>query len=239
MGILEIQNVSKSYRRRNKKINVLERINLKLDAGTFVAIEGESGSGKSTLLGVLAGLIDTDEGSVIYRNNSEQVDDEEQTEALFEINTLPNSEKAKLRRHDIVYMPQQEEIIPELTVSENIRLVDVFDPENIKNSDTRLSYITERLGLTELRDDYPENISGGELRRLVVARTLYSKPRIVLADEPTNDLDRQNREIIGKVFREMTESGITVIAVTHDEELAGKADDRFLLKNGKLELISD
>ena len=134
-------------------------------------------------------------------------------------------------------MPQQQEIISELTVSENIMLVDVFNKENKDNSEIRLSYLTERLGLTDLKDEYPENISGGELRRLIVARAMYSNPKIVLADEPTNDLDRQNREVIGKAFREMTESGITVIVVTHDEELAKRADNRFLLKDGKLNEI--
>ena len=120
------------------------------------------------------------------------------------------------------------------------RMHDPADPEELTEDGTKWSPLVVDLNVSEIEiDSAEENISGGELRRLVVARTLYSKPRIVLADEPTNDLDRQNREIIGKVFREMTESGITVIAVTHDEELAGKADDRFLLKNGKLELISD
>ena len=85
-----------------------------------------------------------------------------------------------------------------------------------------------------MKDEYPDDISGGELRRLVVARTIYSHPKIVLADEPTNDLDKQNREIIGNIFKDLTDSGITVIVVTHDEELAGKADNRYLLKDGKL-----
>ena len=91
--------------------------------------------------------------------------------------------------------------------------------------------------MTDLKDEYPDDISGGELRRLVVARTLYSKPQVVLADEPTNDLDKRNREIIADVFREMTESGITVIVVTHDEELAAKADNKYILKKGKLGAI--
>lgn len=230
MCILEIKNVSKKYKRRNRKLTVLDGLNLKVEKGSFNAVEGESGSGKSTLLGILAGLTDIDEGSVIYHKDSE-------SGSVIDIHSLTESERAKLRRHDIVYMPQQQEIISELTVSENIMLVDVFNKENKDNSEIRLSYLTERLGLTDLKDEYPENISGGELRRLIVARAMYSNPKIVLADEPTNDLDRQNREVIGKAFREMTESGITVIVVTHDEELAKTADNRFLLKEGKLNEI--
>lgn len=230
MCILEINNVSKKYKRRNRELTVLDGLNLKVEKGSFNAVEGESGSGKSTLLGILAGLTDIDEGSVIYHKDSE-------SGSVIDIHSLTESERAKLRRHDIVYMPQQQEIISELTVSENIMLVDVFNKENKDNSEIRLSYLTERLGLTDLKDEYPENISGGELRRLIVARAMYSNPKIVLADEPTNDLDRQNREVIGKAFREMTESGITVIVVTHDEELAKRADNRFLLKDGKLNEI--
>ena len=230
MCILEINNVSKKYKRRNRELTVLDGLNLKVEKGSFNAVEGESGSGKSTLLGILAGLTDIDEGSVIYHKDSE-------SGSVIDIHSLTESERAKLRRHDIVYMPQQQEIISELTVSENIMLVDVFNKENKDNSEIRLSYLAERLGLTDLKDEYPENISGGELRRLIVARAMYSNPKIVLADEPTNDLDRQNREVIGKAFREMTESGITVIVVTHDEELAKRADNRFLLKDGKLNEI--
>ena len=134
-------------------------------------------------------------------------------------------------------MSQLQEVIPELTVSENIRLTDVFTHEET-SGDTRLSVILERLGLTDIRDEYPCDISGGELRRLVIARTLYSSPEIVLADEPTNDLDKDNREEIYRIFRDMSERGITVIVATHDKELVEAADNRFLLKDGKLSLIS-
>ena len=224
MSVLEVKNIRKNYKRRDKTLNVLNGIDLSIEKGTFNVIRGESGSGKSTFLGVLAGLIDVDEGSVIYNDENE-------------ISSLSTDEKAKIRRHDIVYMPQLQEVIPELSVSDNIRLVDAFDNRNHENGETNLSYILERLGLTDLKDEYPDDISGGELRRFVVARTLYSKPQVVLADEPTNDLDKRNREIIADVFREMTESGITVIVVTHDEELAGKADNKYILEKGKLGAI--
>ena len=224
MSVLEIKEIKKTYTRRKEKLNVLDGIDLSVEKGTFNVIEGESGSGKSTFLGVIAGLIDVDEGSIIYSYESIE----------SEISSLGSNDRAKLRRHDIVYMPQLQEVIPELTVSENIRLVDVFDDEQQEDSEQKLSEIIEQLGLAELKDEYPENISGGELRRLVVARTIYSHPKIVLADEPTNDLDKQNREIIGNIFKDLTDSGITVIVVTHDEELAGKADNRYLLKDGKL-----
>ena len=228
MSILEIKNVSKKYVRRNDQITVLDSVNISIEKGTFNTIEGESGSGKSTFLGILSGLIDADEGEVIYhkKDGSE-----------IEVSSLSVDEKARLRRHDVVYMSQLQEVIPELTVSDNIRLTDVFTHEET-SGDTRLSVILERLGLTDIRDEYPGDISGGELRRLVIARTLYSSPEIVLADEPTNDLDKGNREEIYHIFREMSERGITVIVATHDRELAEEADNRFLLQEGKLSLIS-
>ena len=228
MSILEIKNISKKYTRRNSRITVLSGVDIGIEKSTFNTIEGESGSGKSTFLGIISGLIDADEGEVIYHKKDG---------SDIKINSLSADERARLRRHDIVYMSQLQEVIPELTVSENIRLTDVFTHEET-SGDTRLSVILERLGLTDIRDEYPCDISGWELRRLVIARTLYSSPEIVLAEEPTNDLDKDNREEIYRIFRDMSERGITVIVATHDKELVEAADNRFLLKDGKLSLIS-
>ena len=228
MSVLELKDISKSFLRHGQEFNVLNGIDLEIESGSFISIEGESGSGKSTLLGILAGLIEPDSGSSVYRT--------EEIEEGIDTTKLSADEKAKLRRHDIVYMSQLHEIIPELTVSENIRLTEVFD-DTKKADDEKLYGILDRLGISDIKDEYPDEISGGELRRLIVARTLYSSPKVVLADEPTNDLDADNRKVIYNIFREMAEEGITVVVATHDEELALATDSRYLLKDGRLDQI--
>ncbi len=228
MNILEIKNISKSYSRRGKDITILDGIDLEVEKGSFNVIEGESGTGKTTLLEIVAGLISQDEGSVLYNQENDQID----------ITSLESDERSIIRRHDIAYMSQLQEVIPELTVSENIKLSDVFEKEVNETSDIQLSYLLERLGLTDIKDVYPDEISGGELRRLVVARTLYNSPKVILADEPTNDLDLSNREEIYSIFHDMSDKGITVIVATHDLELAKEADNRYLLKDGKLSRLA-
>ena len=123
MCILEINNVSKKYKRRNRELTVLDGLNLKVEKGSFNAVEGESGSGKSTLLGILAGLTDIDEGSVIYHKDSE-------SGTVIDIHSLTESERAKLRRHDIVYMPQQQEIISRTVIFIQFH----FFPDIIRNA---------------------------------------------------------------------------------------------------------
>ena len=228
MNMLEIKNISKSYSRRGKDITILDGIDLEVEKGSFNVIEGESGTGKTTLLEIVAGLISQDEGSVLYNQENDQID----------ITSLESDERSIIRRHDIAYMSQLQEVIPELTVSENIKLSDVFEKEVNETSDIQLSYLLERLGLTDIKDVYPDEISGGELRRLVVARTLYNSPKVILADEPTNDLDLSNREEIYSIFHDMSDKGITVIVATHDLELAKEADNRYLLKDGKLSRLA-
>ncbi len=223
--LLRAENITKIYTNRRGSNTVLDGLSLQIEAGRFYTVEGESGCGKSTLLSILSGLQKPDDGQVIYSP-------EDDTEYI--INEMSDDELSVLRRHDIVYVPQTQDILPTLNVTENIRLVDFFDDKvflddrNVSD-DTRLSLILEQLGITALGGEYPSELSGGELRRLCIARTLYADPVIILADEPTNDLDKDNRDKIRRVFREIADKGVGVVVVTHDSDMAEEADERILL----------
>lgn len=216
MNRIEARDICKSYVRRGTKLLVLDQINFLAKSGEFVAIEGESGCGKTTFLSILAGILPADEGSVRYFDSRNEL----------ELSKLKPTEKSVLRRRDIVLLPQLQSVIAELTVAENILLPAMFSGQKREQVDKHLDFLINRLGLKDLADCYPDEISGGELRRLAVARACILQPKIILADEPTNDLDRENRLVIYDFFREMADAGSIVIVATHDKELAESADRR-------------
>ena len=235
--ILNAKNIKKVYSNRRGDNTVLDGLSLTIEEGKIYAIEGESGSGKSTLLSILAGLQKPSEGEVTYSPDVEK---------SFTISEMDDSALSKLRRHDIVYVPQMQEVLPSLNVIDNICLVDNFDDRkkdrkknrkkisnkisNKEMSDIgRLTLILEQLGISDLVNEYPSELSGGELRRLCIARTLYANPKVILADEPTNDLDADNRNKLRKIFSDTREKGVAVVVVTHDSELAEAADVRIRL----------
>lgn len=234
--ILNAKNIKKVYSNRRGDNTVLDGLSLTIEEGKLYAIEGESGSGKSTLLSILAGLQKPSEGEVTYSPDVEK---------SFTISEMDDSALSKLRRHDIVYVPQMQEVLPSLNVRDNICLVDNFDDKNYRKKDRkkdrkktsnkemsdigRLTLILEQLGISDLVNEYPSELSGGELRRLCIARTLYANPKVILADEPTNDLDADNRNKLRKIFSDTREKGVAVVVVTHDSELAEAADVRIRL----------
>ena len=222
--LLKAENITKIYSNSRGDNTVLDGLSLQIEEGKLYAIEGESGSGKSTLLSILSGLQKPSDGDVVYTPNEE---------TALSINDIDDDELSKLRRHDIVYVPQTQEVLPTLNVENNIRLVDFFDEDKNADKDLsnigRLSLILDQLGISELSREYPSELSGGELRRLCIARTLYAEPKVILADEPTNDLDKDNRDIIRGIFRDIADKGVAVVVVTHDGELASEADERIRL----------
>lgn len=247
--LLNAENITKTYSNRRGDNTVLDGLSLQIEEGKFYAIEGESGSGKSTLLSILSGLQKPNDGVVEYTPDDEN---------SFTISEMDDDELTRLRRHDIVYVPQSQEVLPNLNVIDNICLVDWFDEKKSKEKKSkektaksgkfeskkyglekngnaeledisRLSLILDQLGISELGREYPSVLSGGELRRLCIARTLYAEPKIILADEPTNDLDKDNRDKLRTIFRDIADKGVAVVIVTHDTELAEEADERIRL----------
>jgi putative ABC transport system ATP-binding protein len=216
--ILRIQDLTKSYETPQGSLLVLNKVSLAIQSRTTIALMGESGSGKSTLLHLIGALDDPDTGSILIDR--------------MEITQLKESEKAALRRNKIGFVFQQFNLIASLTVAENLafqaRLADRLDP-------TWLAELTHRLGLTQIASRYPEQLSGGQQQRVAVGRALAIKPRLLLADEPTGNLDEKTGDSVLALTLELVEeTGCAFLMATHSARLAARLQRQCRLETGVL-----
>lgn len=219
MEILKVENLTKSYGTGNGKVIALDRVSFSVEKGEFLAIMGPSGSGKSTLLHLIAGLDKPDYGSVF----------------LNEVNifSLKGDKVAEFRRREIGLIYQFYNLIPILTVEENITLPVRLDKRKVDRF--RIAQLLEKLGLTERRLHLPNQLSGGQQQRTAIGRALFFEPSIVLADEPTGNLDTKNSEDILQHLKKMNKEFMqTILMITHDEKIACQADRIIRLSDGKI-----
>ena len=218
--MITLKNVSKYYYNKGIIASGFTKINLTLHMGEFVAITGESGSGKSTLLNVISGL-DTYEEGEMYINGKET---SHYTEADFEA----------YRKKYISNIFQDFNLVNSYTVYENIILP--LQAMNIPRREIkrRTNEMMERMGIAELRDMYPAQISGGQKQRTAIARALVGNPKLILADEPTGSLDVRTGDEIMQIFKEINEQGKTIIIVTHDEKIAKQTKRGIRLENSMI-----
>jgi len=216
--LLTVQDIHKTYQTADGPFEVLRGIDLTLQAGETLALTGESGSGKSTLLHLIGGLDTPGRGQILLQDQ--------------DIAALDDSGRAALRRGTVGVVFQQFNLIPSLRVADNIafqaRLAGQHDPE----WDAALA---DRMGLTPQLNKYPEQLSGGQQQRVAIARTLAPKPRLVLADEPTGNLDEATAAVVLDLMLELvaeTEAGL--LMVTHSEALAGRMLRRLHLRSGQV-----
>lgn len=196
----------------------VETTDLELRPGTLTEITGRSGSGKSTLLNMLAGLLEPTEGAVYL----DDID-------LYQLDDGPRSE---LRGRSIGVIPQGHTGLRSLTVLENVMLPFLLCGTPVPEEDAVASL--ERVGIAQLRDAFPGELSGAEMRRLSIARALIRRPQIILADEPTGDLDDENARAVLSLLRQEADAGAAVLLVTHEREAAAWADRLFHMENGVL-----
>lgn len=219
MGIIEVKNLTKVYEKEGVVIRALQGITMEILEGSFVAITGASGSGKSTLLHILAGIDDATSGEVWING--------------IQTNRLSRDEKTVFRRKNIGLIYQFFNLVSVLTVAENILLPATLDGK--KADERKLQELMERLHLEERKNHFPSELSGGQQQRVAIARAIYNKPLVVLADEPTGNLDSYNRiDVMNALMLLNQECNITVVMVTHDSELAAYADRIIRISDGQI-----
>jgi len=212
--ILEIKEVWKTYQMGAEKINAIQGINFKVEEGAFIAVMGPSGSGKSTLLH-LAGILDQPtKGDVILKGEN--------------IKELSGKQQAKLRRTKIGFIFQRFNLLSQLTAQENVLL------PMVKPDQEKARKILDRVGLSEKYDRLPTQLSGGEEQRVAIARALANDPVLILADEPTGELDTTNSRMIMDLLTELNQEGMSIIIVTHDPMAAEYAHKTVKMKDGKI-----
>ena len=219
---LRAEGVSRRYFRQGKGRNfffAVQETDLTLPAGNLIEITGRSGSGKSTLLNMLAGLLEPTTGRVLLDGT--------------DLYALDDGKRSILRNRSIGVIPQGQTGLHSLTVLENVKLPSLmYDRQPC--SDERAEALLERVGIAHLRDVYPNELSGGEMRRLAIARALVMDPGVLLADEPTGDLDDENTHAVLSLLRQCADGGKAVLLVTHEREAAQYAHAVYTMSGGIL-----
>jgi putative ABC transport system ATP-binding protein len=222
-NIVKLTEVNKSYALANTEVSVLKNLNLAVRNKERVAIIGPSGSGKTTLLLILTGLETQSEGQISIAGKSLQ--------------GMSGDDRADLRREHIGIVFQSFHLIPSLTARENVALP--LEISGRGNSRQRAMDMLDKVGLVERYDHYPAQLSGGEQQRVAIARALVNEPELIVADEPTGNLDERTGELIMQLLFDLNrDAGTTLLLVTHDTDLANRCDRTLKLQDGSLHSMS-
>ena len=224
MEILKVENLCKTYGKGETQVKALKNVSFSMQKGEFAAVVGESGSGKSTLLNCIGALDEPDSGSVYLDGRT-----------LF---SMRENERTIFRRRNIGFIFQSFQLVPELNVEQNIIFPLLLD--NRKAQPEQLEEILEVLGLKERRKHLPGQLSGGQQQRVAIGRALITKPMMILADEPTGNLDAGNsRDVISLLHQASKRYQQTILMITHNQNLASSADRVFRVANGVLSELGE
>ncbi|MBE7412297.1 MAG: ABC transporter ATP-binding protein [Leptospiraceae bacterium] len=224
MALVEIKNLNKSYFKSEKGVPILTNLDFTVLANEIVSVEGSSGVGKSTLLNILGAMDNFESGKVVVCGES--------------LSDMKEREKERFRREKISFIFQHHLLLPDFTALENVMMPLLISGVKKNKARSQSLEILERVGLISRTENYPSEISGGESARVGVARALVAKKQLILADEPTGNLDRENsRNLMGLVLGLQKEFQFSMILVTHDMELASLAFKRNRIVSGKLQPI--
>ena len=216
--MLEIKNISRIYGEGPAKVVALNNVSLRVNEGDFMAIMGPSGSGKSTLLNIIGGLEYPSSGEVIL--DGERVDN------------LDENDFVDIRRGKIAYVFQEYHLLPSLTALENVMLPLTFC--GAEKGEEKALEILKRVGLGERAEHKPSQLSGGEQQRVAIARALVNSPSLILADEPTGNMDQKTGREILDLFHQLNKDGRSIIMVTHNPEIAKQAKEIIVLQDGQI-----
>ncbi|MFY4775608.1 ABC transporter ATP-binding protein [Metabacillus sp. RGM 3146] len=219
--MIQLQNVTKIYSNGKTSCPALDKVSFEIGKGEFIGIIGKSGSGKSTLLNILSGVDHPSAGSVEINGTL--------------VSALSSKKLTKWRAANIGIVFQAFHLIPTLTLMENVMLPMEFNKKGSrKKRRLRAAELLESVGLAERMNHFPDHVSGGEKQRAAIARSLANDPPIIMADEPTGNLDSENAFHIFSLFESLVDEGKTVIIVTHDQDLAIRADRTLQVKDGRI-----
>lgn len=221
--MIELHNISKSYTNKNNiETKVLSEINLKINEGDFISIMGTSGVGKSTLLNII-GLLDSPNSGYIC------IDGEK-----MDISRLSTDKYSKIRNRYIGFIFQDFKLIRDMNVLQNVEVPLAYAGYNKKLRKERVKEVLQQVGLVEKEDAYPDQLSGGQKQRVAIARAIANKPKILIGDEPTGNLDAETTEEILRLINSLNKLGVTIVLVTHDLNVAKNANRILELHSGRL-----
>ena len=219
-NLLKLTDINLNYKTDNNLIKVLQDINIEVKLKETLSIVGESGSGKTSLIMLIGGLEKASSGKIFFENN--------------EITSMSEDEISNIRRKNIGIVFQSFYLIPNYTALENVSLT--LEINKISNAEIKAKEILERFGLSERFYNLPSQLSGGEQQRVAIARSIVMKPKLILADEPTGNLDSENSELISKIlFDYVSDEKASLIMVTHDNNLANRTMKKIKIKDGRID----
>ncbi len=222
MALLEVKNVKKIYTTRfgGNQVEALRDVGFSVESGEYVAIMGESGSGKTTLLNILASLDKPTGGKVYLKGN--------------DMGKIKEKEKAAFRRQNLGFVFQDFNLLDTFSVKDNIFLPLVLSGRKISEMEARLAPIAKKLGIEDILEKFPYEISGGQKQRTAAARALITKPQLILADEPTGALDSRSSDELLRLFADINKDGQTILMVTHSVKAASTANRVLFIKDGEV-----
>lgn len=218
--MIKITNLQKFYRTEEVETVALNNVNIHVKEGEFVAVMGPSGCGKSTLLNIIGLLDDLDEGSYLFNN--------------IEVAHFKENKRSDLRKHNIGFVFQSFNLIDELTVFENVELPLVYTNVPPAERKKRVVEVLEKVQIMHRRNHFPQQLSGGQQQRVAVARAVVNNPKLILADEPTGNLDSNNGNEVMQLLTELNEAGTTIVMVTHSEHDAKFSDRVIRMLDGQV-----
>ncbi|WP_029898423.1 ABC transporter ATP-binding protein [Nocardia brasiliensis] len=219
-AMLELSGVTKEYRVGGQSVRALDGIDLRIETGEFTSIIGPSGSGKSTLLHLLGALDTPDTGSIRFQGN--------------EIGALDDERQSEFRRHRVGFVFQFFNLLPTMSAWENVAIPKLLDGTGLRKAKPRALELLDRVGLRDRAEHRPAELSGGQMQRVAVARALIMDPPLILADEPTGNLDSKTGTAILELLGELAGSGNSVVMVTHDMGAVAYCDRVVILRDGRI-----